>query len=118
MAPNFTTLNPTDTHFKVLRQLEDNPEITQRELAKELGVSLGKANYCVRALIEKGWIKANNFKNSNNKSAYAYLLTPKGIEHKAQITVQYLRRKIAEYESLKSEIEQLQSELEAPKNGD
>lgn len=111
-------MNPNDTHLKVLRHFEDNPEITQRELAKELGVSLGKANYCVRALIEKGWVKVMNFKNSNNKSAYAYLLTPKGIEHKAQITVQYLRRKIAEYESLKLEIAQLQSEMEAPKNDD
>jgi EPS-associated MarR family transcriptional regulator len=117
-APNITTLNPNDTHLKVLRHLEDKPAITQRELAKELGVSLGKANYCLKALIEKGWIKVNNFKNSNNKSAYAYLLTPRGIEHKAQITVHYLRRKMEEYEALKREIAQLQHEMEAPKNDD
>ncbi len=110
-APNFTTLDPTDTHLKVLRHLQDNPEITQRDLAKALGVSLGKANYCIRALIEQGWIKARNFKNSNNKSAYAYLLTPSGIEHKAQITVHFLKRKVDEYKALKQEIEQLQQEV-------
>jgi EPS-associated MarR family transcriptional regulator len=105
-------LNTQETHLKVLRAIEDNPEITQRELARELGVSLGKVNYCIKALIQKGWVKANNFKNSNNKSAYAYLLTPKGIERKAQITVGYLRRKIHEYEELRMEIEQLRRELD------
>jgi EPS-associated MarR family transcriptional regulator len=113
-APKPNTLNTSDTHLKVLRHLEDNPEITQRELAKELGISLGKANYCLKALIEKGWVKANNFKNSNNKSAYAYLLTPTGIERKAQITARYLRRKMEEYEALKHEIEQLKAEMESP----
>ena len=114
-APNSKTLNTNDTHLKVLRHLEGNPEITQRELAKELGISLGKANYCLRALIEKGWVKANNFKNSNNKSAYAYLLTPTGIERKAQITTRYLRRKMEEYEALKREIEQLKAEVDKPR---
>jgi EPS-associated MarR family transcriptional regulator len=98
-----------DIHLKVLRHIEDNPEITQRELAKELGISLGKVNYCIKALIQRGWVKANNFKNSNNKAAYAYLLTPTGIERKAQITARYLRRKIEEYEALKQEIEQLKA---------
>ena len=102
----------TETHYKVLRQIEENPEITQRELARELGVSLGKANYCLKALIQKGWIKANNFKNNKNKAAYAYLLTPKGIEKKAQITVAYLKNKMKEYESLREEITQLKSELD------
>ena len=74
-----------EIQLKVLRSLEENPEITQRELAAELGVSLGKTNYCLKALIEKGWVKANNFKNSNNKAAYAYLLTPRGLEEKARI---------------------------------
>ena len=105
-------VNTTDTHLKVLRHLEDNPEITQRELARELGISLGKVNYCLKALIEKGWVKANNFKNSNNKAAYAYLLTPTGIERKAQITARYLRRKMEEYEALTQEIEQLKSEVD------
>jgi EPS-associated MarR family transcriptional regulator len=101
-----------EIHLKVLRHLEANPEITQRELAQELGISLGKANYCMKALIQKGWVKANNFKNNKNKAAYAYLLTPKGIEHKAQITVRYLKSKLAEYEALKTEIEQLKAEVE------
>ena len=101
-----------ETHLKVLRHLEENPDITQRELAEALGVSLGKVNYCLKALIEKGWIKANNFKNHKQKSAYAYLLTPKGIERKAQITVRFLKRKVEEYEALKQEIEQLQEEVE------
>jgi EPS-associated MarR family transcriptional regulator len=101
----------TETHLKVLREIEGNPEITQRELARELGVSLGKVNYCLKALIQKGWVKANNFKNSNNKSAYAYLLTAKGIERKTKITASYLRSKINEYQALKTEIEQLKIEL-------
>jgi len=105
-------MNTQETHLKVLRHLETNPEITQRELAKELGVSVGKVNYCLKALIQKGWVKASNFKNNKNKAAYAYLLTPKGIEHKAQITVRYLKAKMHEYESLKKEIAQLQSEVE------
>ena len=104
-------MNTTETHLKVLRCLEENPEITQRELAHELGVSLGKVNYCLKALIQKGWVKANNFKNSKNKSAYVYLLTPKGIERKAQITVRYLRWKLQEYEMLKKEIDQLKTEV-------
>jgi len=91
--------------------LEVRPDITQRELADALGVSVGKVNYCLKALISKGWIKANNFKNHKNKMAYAYLLTPKGIENKAQITVRFLKRKLEEYEALKQEIEQLQQEV-------
>jgi len=85
--------------------------MTQRELARELGISLGKANYCVKAMLEKGWIKANNFKNSHNKIAYAYLLTPAGFEKRAKMTVRFLKRKMAEFESLKREIEQLQQEI-------
>jgi len=100
-----------EIHLQVLRIIESNPEITQRELAKSLGVSLGKTNYCLKALIEKGWLKANNFKNSNNKLAYAYILTPKGIEEKANITVQFLKRKLWEFEALKEEIEQLRREV-------
>ena len=100
-----------ETHLKVLRLLEENPDITQRELAATLGVSLGKVNYCLKALVGKGWVKANNFRNHNKKSAYAYLLTPKGIERKAQITVRFLKRKVEEYEALKKEIELLQKEV-------
>lgn len=100
-----------EIHLKVLRHLESNPDVTQRELAEHLGVSLGKANYCLRALIEKGFIKARNFKNSKKKSAYLYVLTPKGIDEKARVSVAFLRRKINEYERLKSEIAQLQTEV-------
>ena len=101
---------PEYTHYKVLKILEQNPQVSQRELAKELGVSLGKANYCLKALIEKGLVKANNFKNSSNKLAYIYVLTPSGIEAKAKISVQFLQRKMEEYEALGTEIEQLKRE--------
>ena len=101
-----------ETHLKVLRHIEANPEITQRELADELGVSLGKANYCLKALINKGLVKASNFKNSTNKRAYLYVLTPKGIEAKAQISLKFLQRKMREYDLLRREIEQLRSELD------
>ena len=83
-----------EIHLKVLRQLEENPDITQRQLAEQLGVSLGKANYCLKALIDKGFIKARNFKNSDNKRAYLYVLTPNGIEEKSRISVSFLRRKM------------------------
>lgn len=100
-----------DTNLKLLRYLEENPQVSQRELAEHLGVSLGKANYCLKALINKGQVKASNFKNSDNKRQYLYLLTPKGIEAKARITVSFLNRKMREYEELKSEIAQLQQEV-------
>ena len=101
-----------DIHYKVLKVLQDSPEITQRELSNQLGISLGKANYCMKSLIKKGWVKASNFKNSNNKMAYIYFLTPSGIEAKARITVQFLKRKLDEYEALKQEIEELKNEAE------
>ena len=100
-----------EIHLKVLRELEENPDITQRELARELGVSLGKANYCLKALIDKGFIKARNFKNSDNKRAYLYVLTPRGIEEKSRISVSFLRRKMDEFESLRREIEELKAEV-------
>ena len=100
-----------ESHYRLLRLLDSSPNLTQRELAREMGVSIGKVNYCVNALIEKGWVKARNFRNSNNKLAYAYLLTPRGIEQKAAITVHFLRRKVAEYESLKKEIARLRREV-------
>ena len=100
-----------EIHLKVLRHLEQNPDVTQRELAEHLGVSLGKANYCLKALITKGFVKARNFKNSNHKSAYLYVLTPKGIDAKARISVEFLKRKMKEYEQLKLEITQLEQEV-------
>ena len=96
--------------YKILKELEANPEISQRALAKGLGISLGKANFCIQALIEKGFIKANNFRNSQNKKAYFYYLTTKGIEEKASITLQFLKCKMAEYQALKTEIKHLQRE--------
>jgi EPS-associated MarR family transcriptional regulator len=100
-----------DIRHKIFRIIEENPEINQRMLADMLGISLGKTNYCIQALIEKGWLKVNNFKNSNNKLAYVYLLTPIGIEEKALLTVRYLKRKIGEYEELKREIDELSREV-------
>ena len=100
-----------EVHYRLLKLLEQRPDASQRQLAAALGVSLGKTNYCVKALLEKGWIKAKNFKNSRNKLAYAYLLTPSGIEARTRIAARYLKRKLAEYEALKSEIEQLTAEV-------
>ncbi len=99
-----------ETHFQVLRLLERRPDLTQRELADELGVSVGKANYVLNALIERGLVKARNFKNSRNKAAYAYILTPAGIEEKARVTVRFLKRKMEEYEIIRNEIEELKKE--------
>jgi EPS-associated MarR family transcriptional regulator len=103
----------SDVHYKLMRLLEANPELSQREIARELGISLGKANYCLRALISRGWIKVNNFTNSQNKAAYMYLLTPRGIEQKASLTVRFLQAKMREYEALRAEIEQMQLEAAA-----
>jgi EPS-associated MarR family transcriptional regulator len=101
-----------ETHYKLMRLLEANPEMSQRDVARELGVSLGKVNYCLRALVRKGWIKATNFKNSHNKAAYMYLLTPRGLERKASLTLRFLRTKVREYEALRTEIEQMRRETE------
>lgn len=101
--------------FKVIAQ---NPNINQRELSRNLGISLGKANYCLKALIEKGWVKAQNFKNNKNKLSYAYLLTPSGIEQKASVTIRYLKRKMAEYDQLKTAVEELKKEIPAEYVGD
>ena len=92
--------------------LERNPDYTQRELAREMGISLGKVNNCLKKLAEKGWIKAKSFQNSQNKGSYAYLLTPKGIEEKSKLTITFLQYKMEKYELLKKEITQLQQEIE------
>lgn len=102
-----------DTYFRVLRILKENPDLTQRELAETLGVSVGSLNYCLKALIEKGWIKMQNFSQSKNKFGYVYILTPKGISEKAALTSNFLKRKLSEYESLKLEIESLNLELQS-----
>ncbi len=99
--------------YRLLRRLADNPGATQRELAQELGISVGKVNYCLKALIGRGLLKINNFRASGNKRSYIYYLTPKGAEEKAHVTVRFLRQKIAEYEVLKKEIRELQGEARA-----
>lgn len=106
-------MTSSDVHYKLMRLLEANPEMSQRDLAKELGISLGKANYCLQALIKKGWIKAINFTNSQSKAAYMYLLTPRGIEQKASLTVEFLHLKMQEYEALRAEIKQMQREAKS-----
>ena len=101
-----------ERHLKALRLLEQNPEMTQRELAEALGVSVGAANYCLKALVEKGWVKLENFQKNPNKLGYLYLLTPMGIKAKAQLTGSFLRRKMVEYEALRAEIDQLKAEVD------
>lgn len=100
-----------DTHFRVLRLLQENPEMSQRELAAAVGVSVGGMHYVLNALIEKGLVKLGNFTASEDKRRYAYVLTPKGIKEKSLITGRFLKRKLAEYEALKEEIEQLRDDL-------
>lgn len=98
------------THYSLLKTLQENPSLSQRDLAKRLGVSLGKVNFCLNALVEKGSLKVSNFRNSENKLAYAYLLTPQGIESRARMTVVFLQYKTQEYERLRREIEELSQE--------
>tara|TARA_B100001057_G_C22826658_1_gene941701 strand:+ start:1889 stop:2230 length:342 start_codon:yes stop_codon:yes gene_type:complete len=104
--------------YRALKILEQQPDLTQRQLAKELGISLGKAHYLVKSLIDVGWVKLDNFQKSDNKWGYAYLLTPIGISEKAAITVQFLVRKRHEYSALHDEIEQLQEEVRQQKGND
>jgi EPS-associated MarR family transcriptional regulator len=101
--------------YRILKLLEANPQASQREIARELGISLGKVNYCLQALIERGWVKANNFRHNEQKRAYLYLLTPKGIQAKATVTIRFLKRKLDEYESLKRELAELRLDAEKMK---
>ncbi|NVJ91906.1 MAG: MarR family EPS-associated transcriptional regulator [Methylocystaceae bacterium] len=100
-----------DTRYRIMRLIEEYPEITQRELADKLGVSAGGVNYCLKALVDKGLVKAKNFKNSNNKAGYLYLLTPAGLTEKTFLTRRFLARKLEEYEALRDEVESLQAEI-------
>lgn len=100
-----------EAHFRMLRLIELNPKIKQRELSIEAGVSLGKTNYCIKALLGKGLIKVQNFKSNKRKLAYAYFLTPSGIVEKSALTQRFLQQKMAEYEVLKAEIELLKQEV-------
>lgn len=108
----------SEMHYRIMKVLEENPNLSQRELARALGISVGKINYCLAALIDKGWIKARNFRHSNNKLGYAYLLTPRGIREKAALTVDFLRRKVAEYQALEQEIAQLRRVVEASRRSE
>ncbi len=103
----------SELQFKVLRLLEANPRLSQRELSKSLGVSLGGINYCLKALVSKGAIKVENFKNHKDKWAYAYLLTPQGLAQKSALTGVFLKLKLREYQELKKEIESLSKEVGA-----
>ena len=105
-----------DTYFRVMRILQENPDLTQRELAQQLGISVGGLNYCLKALMEKGLVKMNNFANSKNKFGYVYVLTPSGIAEKAALTRRFLQRKLSEYEALKLEIAALKSEVKSTTN--
>ena len=111
--PSKQSQSQEDTYFRVLRILKENPDLTQRELAEKLGVSVGSLNYCLKALIQKGGIKMQNFSQSKNKFGYVYILTPKGISEKAALTSNFLKRKLSEYESLKLEIESLNLDLQS-----
>jgi EPS-associated MarR family transcriptional regulator len=99
-----------DTTFRVLRMLQSNPDMTQREIAEQLGISASGLNYCLKALIDKGWVKVQNFGQSKNKFGYIYVLTPQGIAEKTLLTGRFLRRKMAEYEQLRAEIDSLTAE--------
>ena len=109
-------MNNKDIHLDLLRKLESNPQYTQRELSREMGVSLGKVNYCMKKLTEKGLIKLTNFTHNPNKIGYAYLLTPQGIDEKSRLTISFLKRKVIEYEILKKEINELKLESEEMAN--
>ena len=104
-----------ETRFRLLRMLEAHPEMSQRQLAEELNFSLGKTNYCIKALIKQGWIKAGNFGRSPHKHRYLYQLTPAGLTEKARITGRFLKRKLAEHKALTAEIERLRHEVTTPK---
>ena len=93
--------------YQLLKSLEQDANLTQRQLSKELGISLGKVNYCLQSLIQKGFIKINNFKNSKHKIQYSYLLTPKGVAEKTKLTISFLKVRTKEYEELKKEVEKL-----------
>jgi EPS-associated MarR family transcriptional regulator len=100
-----------EMRYKLMRILQESPEMSQRALAKELGVSLGKVNFCLQALVKKGLVKAKNFGRSHNKTAYIYLLTPRGVEQKSSLTLRFLNAKLKEYEALHAEIEQIKRDV-------
>lgn len=114
MTPPTTQQEPDAVRLLAFRLLAEDPTLSQRELAVRLGVSLGKTHYLLRALLDKGWIKMSNFRRSDNKLAYRYLLTPSGVREKAALTSRFLARKEAEYEALKATIDELRRHVAAP----
>ena len=108
---NTTNFNSSDTDLTVLRYLENKQKISQRELSQNLGISLGKINFILKALIQKGVVKAKNFRNNKNKIVYAYYLTPDGFNEKAKLTVNFFKRKNMEYNKLKKELKLLKNEI-------
>ena len=108
---NKNQIRAEDVRFRVLRSVQENPQVSQRDIAKSHGISLGGVNYCLNALVEKGYIKIRNFQESNSKGKYVYLLTPKGMAEKTALTGRFLQRKMREYEALKVEIEAVQEEM-------
>jgi len=111
MPQTFSSKSDGDEILRLLREIKKSPELTQRELSSRLGISLGKVNFLMNALIRKGFVKAHNFKNSHNKKAYLYMLTPHGLEEKAKVTYRFLRTKLEEYERLEAEIKLLRQEV-------
>ena len=105
------TNDDQEIRYRLFKLLDDNPNLTQRQMAEQMGISLGKFNYCLKKLVQKGFVKIDRFTSSQNKAAYMYLLTPHGIEEKTKITVKFLKRKINEYEKIKQEIEDLKGEV-------
>jgi EPS-associated MarR family transcriptional regulator len=105
------TMLSDEVRYSLLRLLEANPTMSQRDVARHLGMSLGRVNFCVQALVQKGLLKATNFKNSQRKAAYMYFLTPRGIEEKAQVTVRFLRKKVQEYGELRADIARIRDEV-------
>jgi len=104
--------NEQEIRYRIFKILDNNPGHTQRQMAREMGVSLGKFNYCLAELVKKGFVKINRFKSSRNKAAYMYILTPNGIEEKTKITTRFLRSKIQEFEQIKKQIREITDEIE------
>ncbi len=107
-----------ETHYRLLNLIQDNPNISQRKLAEEMGVSVGKVNYCIKALMEVGHLKFNNFKRSKNRLGYVYLLTPRGIKEKAKVAVKFLAIKQQQYDEIKKEVDRLRIEIGLTDNGE
>ena len=108
-------MNKIDDHeirYRLFKLLDDDPNLTQRQMAEQMGISLGKFNYCLNELVKKGFVKINRFKSSDNKAAYMYILTPRGVEEKSKITIRFLKRKMQEFEKIKQQIKEISMDVE------